>query len=606
MSAALFDSLRRFGVLLLIPVALLFAFLPPVERLDLAVFDAQSRLLRALAPRPAPRPDPVLIGIDEATYRALPEPFALWHDHIAALLEGLVAAGAGPIGFDIVLPDRSFDALLPGRDRALMAALLKARRGGPIILGITVDDSGRPRPVHPPLLAATGPKGHAFVLWRLDRDRVVRRFTPLLTPGDPDSRVLVGAMLEAMGRAPRPGLIDYTVGPAWTYLPLHEVLDHVRSGDGGWLRERFDGRPVFLGTVLPFEDRRLQPVDLAAWEPDVRNVPGVLIHAQALRAQIAGSVPRPLPGWATPLMALAALLLWRFGSRSGVGVMVLLGTTAGLLVLSTGLLYEGVVLAIAAPLLTAATTLAARSVVESLAAVAEKRRLRSLFSGYVSPDVLHDLLAGKADAGTAGRRREVCLLFSDIRGFTTRSEKLAPEAVVTLLNRYFEEMVAAIHSHGGTVDKFIGDGLMAFFGAPQALDNPAAAAFAAGREMLERLDRLNDALRAEGDQPIAIGIGLHLGPAVIGNVGPAERHEYTAIGDAVNTCSRVEGLTKSLGCPLLVTDTVAAALPDDPGLRPLGEVPIKGRAPVRVLGWTGHDRATDTSPTAPQTEGTPP
>jgi len=198
---------------------------------------------------------------------------------------------------------------------------------------------------------------------------------------------------------------------------------------------------------------------------------------------------------------------------------------------------------------------------------------------------MRDLLAGRADAGTAGRRREVCLLFSDIRGFTTRSEKLPPEAVVALLNRYFEEMVAAIHSHGGTVDKFIGDGLMAFFGAPQALADPAAAVFAAGREMLDRLDRLNHALVAEGDEPLAIGIGLHLGPAVIGNVGPAERHEYTAIGDAVNTCSRVEGLTKTLGCPLLVTDAVAAALPADSGLRPLGEVPIKGRAPVRVLGW---------------------
>ena len=195
MPAALIDTLRRFGGFILIPVALLIAFLPPIERLDLTIFDGQSRFLRAIAPKPAPETDPVLIGINEATYRAIPEPFALWHDHLATLLNGLVAAGAGPIGFDIVLPDRSFDDLLPGRDRALMAALLKARRGGPIILGITVDDSGTPRPVHPPLLAAAGPEGHAFVLWRLDADRVVRHFTPRLTPDDPRSRVLVAAMV---------------------------------------------------------------------------------------------------------------------------------------------------------------------------------------------------------------------------------------------------------------------------------------------------------------------------------------------------------------------------------------------------------------------------
>jgi class 3 adenylate cyclase/CHASE2 domain-containing sensor protein len=587
MSPALLGRLRLLGVLVLIPLALLLSRVPVVARLDLALFDLQSQILRQIAPRPAPAPDPVLIGIDEATYRALPEPFALWHRHFGRLFGGLAAAGAGPVGLDVVLPDRSFDFLLPGQDRALLSGLLRLRQGGGVIAGITVDDSGRPRAVHPPLLAAAGPRGRAFVLWRLDADRVVRRYAPLLDPADPDSRVLVTAMMETMGRTPRPGLIDYTVGPAWTYTPLHLVLSRIAAGDDAWMTDHFAGRPVILGTVLPFEDRRLQPVALAAWEPEVRNVPGVLIHGQALRAQLAGRVIAEGPPWLPPLLALAALAVWFAARRPWVGVTVLGGVTGVALAGSTALLHGGIALPVAGTVVASGLAVGGRSILESLAAVAEKNRLRRLFSGYVSPAVLRDLLAGRADAGTAGHRREVCLLFSDIRDFTTRSEKLPPEDVVALLNRYFDDMVQAIHGNGGTVDKFIGDGLMAFFGAPQSLPDPCANAYAAARDMLVRLARLNARLTEEGIAPLHIGIGLHVGPAVIGNVGPPERHEYTAIGDVVNTCSRVEGLTKSLGCALLVTEQVAAALGPAADLVQLGETPVKGRAPVMVHGWRG-------------------
>lgn len=577
--------LRRAGLLALAPLALLLPLLSPVQRLDLALLDLETRLLRAVAPRPAPALDPVLIGIDEATYRALPEPFALWHGHLGRLLEGLAEAGSGPVGLDIVFPDRSFDGFLPGQDRLLLRGLLAQRRAGGVVLGITVDERGTPRPIHPPFLSAAGPEGRAFVLWRLDEDRVVRRVQPHLEAGRPDTRVLVAALLQAMGRTPQAGLIDYTVGPAWTYLPLHTVLDRLDAGDTDWLRAQVAGRPVLVGTVLPFEDRRLQPVALAAWEPHVRDVPGVLIHAQALRAQLAGRVPQEAPAAVPLVLSLLLLGLWYAARRPWTGAAAFAVTASAVLAAATAGLAAGFAVPVAAPLLAAGLAVAGRATLESVVAVAEKNRLRSLFSGYVSPDVLRDLLTGRADAATTGRRHEVCLLFSDIRGFTTLSEGLEPEAVVTLLNRYFEEMVQAIHGQGGTVDKFIGDGLMAFFGAPQALDNPAASAFAAAKDMLARLTRLNAALTAEGQPPLHIGIGLHLGAAVIGNIGPAERHEYTAIGDAVNTCSRVEGLTKTLGCALLVTDRTAQAIGPGADLVSLGEVPVKGRAPVRVHGW---------------------
>jgi class 3 adenylate cyclase len=209
-----------------------------------------------------------------------------------------------------------------------------------------------------------------------------------------------------------------------------------------------------------------------------------------------------------------------------------------------------------------------------------------VFGGYVSPSVLQEILAGRLNPELAGERVNLCVLFSDIRGFTTLSEGRDPEYVIGLLNRYFEQMAPPIHAHGGAVISYMGDGIMAHFGHPAALDNPCLAAFEASKDMLEALKALNREFEAEGLPVLKIGIGLHMGPAVVGHIGSRERHEYTAIGDTVNVASRVEGLTKEAGVPLLVTAAVAALLPDSLGLVPMGEKPIKGRSAMAVFGWT--------------------
>jgi adenylate cyclase len=159
--------------------------------------------------------------------------------------------------------------------------------------------------------------------------------------------------------------------------------------------------------------------------------------------------------------------------------------------------------------------------------------------------------------------------------------------VISLLNRYFEEVTAVIHQHGVTIDKFLGDGVMAFFGAPKDLDDPCVPAFAAARELLGKVATLNQALAAEGLSPIEIGIGLHAGEAVVGHIGSTARHEYTAIGDTVNVASRLEGVTKEVGFPLVCSRAVADAIGGDgvEGLRALGARPIKGHQPVEVFGW---------------------
>jgi class 3 adenylate cyclase len=263
------------------------------------------------------------------------------------------------------------------------------------------------------------------------------------------------------------------------------------------------------------------------------------------------------------------------------------GVALALVAASLFALHEGLFVPTATLAGVAALALGGRLAFEGLLQSRERRSLKQAFGGYVSPAIMEEILAGRLGSGLGGARHNLCVLFADIRSFTTRSETMAPEALIGLLNRYFEEVTAAVHAHGGTVDKFIGDGVMVFFGAPKDLENPSLPAFATAQEMLARLATLNQALAAEGLSPLEIGIGLHCGDAVVGHIGSAARHEYTAIGDTVNVASRLEGATKEVGFPLVCSRAVADALggPERNGLHALGARPIKGHTPVEIFGW---------------------
>jgi adenylate cyclase len=176
------------------------------------------------------------------------------------------------------------------------------------------------------------------------------------------------------------------------------------------------------------------------------------------------------------------------------------------------------------------------------------------FSRFVNPHVVQDLLA-RGGFPPAGQMREITILFSDIRGFTTLSEQLPPEQVVSLLNRYFGRQVEVILRHGGCLDKFIGDAIMAFWGAP--LDDPDHAhhAVAAALEMSEQLEQFKRELGEQGAH-FDVGVGLNSGAAIVGLMGSENKREYTAIGDAVNVASRIEGLTKGVARILVSEETV--------------------------------------------------
>lgn len=215
---------------------------------------------------------------------------------------------------------------------------------------------------------------------------------------------------------------------------------------------------------------------------------------------------------------------------------------------------------------------------------AEKRRIRATFSRYMAPDIVKEIIDNPDLADLGGNDREVALLFSDIRNYSTISEKLDPHQTVEFLNRYLTEISDIIMRNGGFVDKFMGDGVMAIFGAPVHRENPCADAVRSALEMVEMLvDRMGGIVAGLPVPHFRVGIGIHFGHVIMGNVGSARRMDYTCIGDVVNVASRLESETKHFGTAILISDDVEEKLGEGFILELLGETVVKGRtAPVKV------------------------
>ena len=206
----------------------------------------------------------------------------------------------------------------------------------------------------------------------------------------------------------------------------------------------------------------------------------------------------------------------------------------------------------------------------------ERDKVKSTFAHYVSHQVMDSILKSGSALQLTGDRRRITVLFCDIRGFSTMSEKLPPEKVVRLLNDYFESMVEVVFRNNGTLDKFIGDGMMVLFGAPEDDPYQEEHAMKTAIEMQEELHRLAEKWAPEG-VAIRSGVGINSGPAVVGNIGSSRRMDYTAIGDTVNLASRLESATKELGVGILVSEYTYIALKGSFQFKEMGSIHVKGR-----------------------------
>ena len=554
-------------------------------------FDLQMNLLRRFQPRPIAS-DVVLIGIDSGSEDVFTEPVALWHRHFANALRAIAMAKPLAIGVDVVPPERSYDDLLrPGLDLdlTLFRAIRDVRQKAPVVFAFTVDRDGRAARMHPVFVRVLGEAGLGVDQQLRDPDGVSRRFSERELGKDRPAPTLVGQILRGIGRPVEEGYIDYSVGDPVTYLPMQSVIAWMENGDAGKLAKAFDGRIVLIGYLEKRSDRWELPVKLITIEEAEGrrelSQPGVIVHLQALRSHLADGLLKPSPEVVRWLLCLLAAGLVFFNVRR---VSVLLGAVALPLALlgASLVLMRGsqVLIPLASVVIALWAALVVRGVVDALESVVERTRLKRSFAGSVSPAVMKEMLGGSLSAGLGGQLADICVLFSDVRGFTTLTESLPAQTVTTLLQRYFDRMVHAVHRYDGTVDKFIGDGMMVLFGAPRKSQDPCGDAVQCALAMMAELDALNVEFEREGLPVLTIGIGINYGTVTVGNIGSSERHNYSAIGDAVNVAARVEGLTKELGRKIIITESVVSRIGERFHLDPLGTHKVKGHSPVNVWG----------------------
>lgn len=569
----------------------------PMERLQLHWLDASFGMLRTWQARPASA-QVVIVGVDPASIGASGKPFALMLDEFALALDGMRLGGVRALGVDLVFPANPFDELVPGAARRLALAIGRLRATAPVVLG-RLDGAGQgvgPQvgPYAGLYAAMAGPSGEGLLLVPADRDGVLRRLGD--AGGHGVDALLAPRLAARLGQPADGGIVDFSIGRPFDYLPLQAVAELARRDDRAGLRARFAGKIVLLGAILPDQDRQRLPVALANWEVDEeagKNVGGVVFQAQAVRSLMQGAMIRSLPQ-AADLAAVAALaLVWRLRRRLGRAAAAALAVAALLLGAGVVLLARGIELPVPAVLLALSLGLGLLGLQAYGRQVAEQRRLRSIFAGYVSPAILDTILSGALQEGRAGTRQPLAFLFADMRGFTAFCAATAPEKVIAFLNRYYGAITPALHRFGGTIDKFSGDGIMVFFGAPQPSDNPARDAVCAALAMLEALDGFNAELAAAGEPAVAVGIGIAYGDAVLGNVGSPQRHDYTATGAATALAAHIQQHCKRVRHPLLIEQAafeLAGVAPSQRACFKTIEVDLEKHGPTLLAAYEEQER----------------
>jgi adenylate cyclase len=392
--------------------------------------------------------------------------------------------------------------------------------------------------------------------------------------------------LHALLRFRGPAILPDGVTPTYrTYsfgdlLVAEDDLQHGRTPrvDPSAFKDAF----VFVGvTAAGLHDVFVTPLGTTG------KIAGAQIHANVVDQLQSGlslsKAPLAITAALTVALAFAvAALTVLLPVRRGAMATALLGTVIG--VGSIVLFARGTWLPLVPPGLAVSLSAIGGLAWQYFVEGRERRQVTHLFSRYVSKDVFEQVLANPALAELGGRRRTMSVLFSDMRGFTAMTEKGDPEALVAQLNEYFSRMVEVVFAHRGTVDKFVGDMVMALFGAPLDDADHADHAVAAAIDMVKALEVLNARWVQEGRPALGIGIGVNSGEMIAGNIGSASIRSYTVIGDAVNLGARLESLNKEHGTTIIVSAATVALLKAAPPLRPLGSVVVKGKSvPVEIF-----------------------
>jgi adenylate cyclase len=522
----------------------------------------------------------VIVAIDDAAFESLGRQQPIPREYLARVLRGVERAGAAVVGIDISLASPT----MPAADAALAEAIRGLADGKRRVVLLDPLSAGGPLGVH--ALGASVSLAAADV--PADQDGVIRRVAPMLPrPGGRATPTFGLAVAAAVGGANSTAWTDVLrenllrinyVGPARTFLtiPSGAVASLADPAAEIALDNPLRGRAVLIGGA--FSDSR----DFHRTPYGV--LPGVEIHANVVHMLLTRSFIRP-SGWLTSLglqlgvvflagLVLAAVRPIRATLVCLVGAL-LLGVPASYLAFSRGGYWVDFMLPVLATVLLGLGA-------EALA----RRRFREAFTRYVSREVADRIQADPASL--AGERRVVSILLSDLRGFTTLSETMPPEQMATRLTEYFDAMTAVIFAHRGMVNDFVGDAIMAFFGAP--LDDPDHALHAVQSAVaMERTVReLTRRWEAAGLPILKMGIGIHTGPVFAGNVGGTGKVKYAVVGDAVNVAARVEGLNKEFGTVMLVTEATRLAVGDRLEVNDRGPISVKGRRePVHVFELLG-------------------
>ena len=557
-------------------------------------------------------PEIALVVIDDDSFEALGARQPLPRNYLADLADFLLRAGARVVAFDVVLKSAS----VPAEDAALTATARRwqADGKGRLVFASVAAPQGEGRnPTYTMSEAFTRdlPGIFGFANAPVGADGIIRRAVPVLPAvgggfvpslalaalagatgysSEELERVLkAGGTIALPVRERRGGIarsepvalgtlasaawrVEYA-GPAGTItaFPSGALVQAARSGVRPDADNPFNGKIVFVGAT--FTDSR------DAYPTPVGLMPGVEIHANIAHTLLARRALLP-PPWilnmAMLVGACAAVSLLSLWLRPLWVTVVSFGLVAGLAVVS----YEaytqgGYFLDFVGPLL-------GMKLYIQGAKLLARRRLTSAFGEYVSPEVMDRVMLEGARLG--GEVRTVSVLMSDLRGFTTMAERLRPDEISTIMNEYMTAMVDAIMSHSGMVSDFIGDGILAFFGAPSDDPEHAWHAVLTALDMQAALARLNQRWEREGRPLLSMGIAVNSGEVFAGNVGSPKKKKYAVMGDPVNTVSRMEGQNRELGTSILISAATLAAVEGRVVARDRGAVKVKGKAqPVELF-----------------------